>query len=141
MGSSGGIRLYKLSMVTNEVMNAVAEYLTQYVFTEGPNKDSKKVLVRTDKHDCWGQATYEDALQTFEEYYNIQPREEFTLEKLNARLGGPWLGVWLKKNYSFLNEDMLCVTHGDNVPEAVAEILDSLEGNLQWPELSTDTWT
>ena len=55
MGSSGGIRLYKLSMVTNEVMNAVAEYLTQYVFTEGPNRDSKKVFVQTDKHDRWGE--------------------------------------------------------------------------------------
>jgi hypothetical protein len=128
-------------MVTNEVMNAVAEYLIQYVFTEGPNKDSKKTLVLTDKHDCWGQATYEDALQTFEEYYSIKPGEEFTLEKLKVRLGEPWLGVWLKKNYPFLNEDMLCVTYGDNVPEIVAEILDSLEDNLRGPELFTDTWT
>lgn len=141
MGSSGGIRLYKLSMVTNEVMNAVAEYLTQYVFTEGPNRDSKKVFVQTDKHDRWGSPIYEDVLQTFEEYYNIKPGEEFTLEKLKVRVGEPWLGVWLKKNYPFLNEDMLCVTYGDNVPGVVEGVLDSLEGGLPLPELSTDTWT
>jgi hypothetical protein len=141
MGSRGGIRLYKLSMVTNEVMSAVAEYLTQYVFTEGPNKDSKKTLIRTDKHDRWGSPIYEDVLQTFEEYYNIKSGEEFTLEKLKVRLGEPWLGVWLKKNYPFLNEDMLCVTYGDNVPGFVEGVLDSLENGLSWPELSTDTWT
>jgi len=140
MGSSGGIRLYKLSSVTDEVMNGVAKYLTQHLFVEGPKKNSKSVWVQVDK-DAQYPLAYEEVFQTFEEYYNIQPGEKFTLKKLKARVGGPWIGVWLKKKYPFLKEDMLCVTYGNNVPGVVEGVLDSLENGLPWPELSTKTWT
>jgi hypothetical protein len=141
MGSSGGIHLYKLAYVTPDIMDGVADYLKEFVFKNGPNSNCKVVYVRTDERDTWGGPVYKTEFNTFEVFFQIAPGENFTIKNLIHLIGSTWVNVWLKKDYPFLSEDMLCVTYGDNVPEHIEEILDALEENLPYPDLNMETWT
>jgi len=141
MGSSGGIHLYKLASVTPIIMNWVADYLKEFVFKNGPKSNCKVVYVRTDERDTWGCPVYKKEFDTFEEFFQIAPGEKFTIKNLIHLTGSTWVNVWLKKDYPFLNQDMLCVTYGDNVPGDIEGILDALEENLPRPDLDLETWT